>query len=125
MLETRSRFKGSLLQMCAGSFDALLQNRTNDFSMCVLDHLSAEQLLFRMNTSKPCGVYKTTARARHENNRRFIAERLNQARCLSEFGSNDNSAVGRSSSTSCDGRNSSGGGIFRLALYGYLINIFH
>lgn len=60
------------------------------------------------NMSKKFKVIQTMAQACHENILRLIAEELDWARRLLEFGANDNSAVSGSSSTSSNCENPSG-----------------
>lgn len=76
----------------------------------VLDYSCAEGFVFRVNTSKHCGVKNTTTRARHEDICLVIYEVLTRALSLPEFGATDNSALGRSPGTSNDGGHSSGAG---------------
>lgn len=54
--------------------DASPQKSTEDFFMCVIDHVHGEGLVFHTRISQYCGVIKTTAGARHEDIRRFITK---------------------------------------------------
>lgn len=57
--------------------------------------------------SEHCDVVSTTACALNDDTYRAIAEGLDRARSLPEFGANGKSAVDRSSCTSSDGGSSS------------------
>lgn len=62
--------------------------------------------------SERFNVVETTDRGRHEDIRLFIAEGLDRAVSLPEFGANDSFELIGSSGTSGKGGNSSGTGVF-------------
>lgn len=74
-------------------FDALLQKSTRDFFMHFKGHFRAQELVFRTNISEHSCVIETTARVHHVHISLVIAEVLDRAGSLPEFGVNDSSEL--------------------------------
>lgn len=106
MLDTQLRSKVDFCEW-ASVFWCLVAEEYQGFFMCVLDHLRAEQLVFRSNISQHSGFIKTMAHVLHGDSRQVFPEGLDRAWGLSEFGANDNSAAGGPLGTSGDGGDSS------------------
>lgn len=71
-----------------------LQKSGGDFFKHVPDHVRVKESMFCANMSNHCDVVATTARQQHEDICPDIAEWLDRARSMPEFGAKDNSAIG-------------------------------
>lgn len=87
--------------------DVSLQKTAEDFFICVLNHTSAEDMMFRKSTSEQYGVIRTSGSPCHEVIRRVISKGLDHGRILPELGGNYSIVVDGSSHTRSDDGTSS------------------
>lgn len=92
--------------------DASLLKGAGDFFMRDLDNVRAQGKVFCTSMSEHCSAAATTVNQRPEDICRVIAQGMDSAWSLPEFGANDNSGVGGSSGSKSGGKASGGASAF-------------